>query len=364
MLSVGVGALTAAPAAAVSGGEQAAASDAPWMVTIANKGERPLHQRAQCGGALIAPDRVATAGHCLDTVNPSHKELYLGGGTLSTDPGRKLEVKVYAIHGGYRTLPAEEAPWDFEKAAPANDIAVVVLAEPVKDVTPLRIAKKSPAAGTPVTAFGHGLTAPIDPQNPEASLGDQLKRGEFKTIEDGPCDEQLDHRVDGASVLCAQDADTGICPGDSGGPLVATVNRRPELVVITSFAGEILGKGCERGIAAGFADVGALRDQLTSPRPAFAPMPDGQVTVQGDKKPGSMLTYDAPRWTVGKPESVERKWYSADWDSNGKPSAFYRIEDETGPKLEVSEELAAQALMCVMTAKTKGGTVELYSEVV
>src|SRR5690349_11618257 len=87
-LAVGVCVLGIAPAHAMSGGEKAAASDAPWMVALAGKGDVPLPQRAQCGAVLIAPDRVATAAHCLDGVNALDLEAHLGSGSLSGGPGR------------------------------------------------------------------------------------------------------------------------------------------------------------------------------------------------------------------------------------------------------------------------------------
>src|SRR5438128_9184559 len=61
---IGVGAAVAAPAPAVVGGTQAQASAYPWLAAI---GTQPFLARPGgqfCAGALIAPDRVLTAGHC------------------------------------------------------------------------------------------------------------------------------------------------------------------------------------------------------------------------------------------------------------------------------------------------------------
>lgn len=52
----------AAPAGAVVGGQPVAPETVPWFASING-----------CGGVLVAPDRVATAGHCV--AHRSMKEL-------------------------------------------------------------------------------------------------------------------------------------------------------------------------------------------------------------------------------------------------------------------------------------------------
>jgi secreted trypsin-like serine protease len=59
--------LSTESAQAMSGGVPVSAPGAArWVATLAMVGDAPLLQRAGCGGALIAADRVLTAAHCVD----------------------------------------------------------------------------------------------------------------------------------------------------------------------------------------------------------------------------------------------------------------------------------------------------------
>ena len=61
-----IGAVVPAPAGAIVGGASTGAGSWPWVVQVFNT-SGPRH----CGGALVAPTRVVTAGHCVDGGPPS-----------------------------------------------------------------------------------------------------------------------------------------------------------------------------------------------------------------------------------------------------------------------------------------------------
>ncbi|AHH98490.1 S1 family peptidase [Kutzneria albida] len=362
LLAVTAGVLLgAAPAFAVSGGTQLPdQSAAPWMVTIASAGDRPLEQRELCGGVLIAPDRVATAGHCLDHGDPTHWEVHLGASVLSTNPGTVLPIRGVAIHPGYRLIPSPSDPNSFEKSAVANDVAIIALARPVSGVQPVRVAENPPAEGTAVHAYGHGRTKATDPADPLSSIGDVLRRADLSVISDQRCGAQLGGVVDGGSVVCAQGKDT-ICAGDSGGPLVRDTATGPELVGITSFGGEVVGKQCGQDrYPGGFADTAALRSWLTQPDPVLAPMPVGKPTITGSRAVGDTVRCEQPRWAGKAPDSVAYEWARQQTGSDG--FVFYTtIKGATAPRLAITPDLDGVPVLCVQTASTAGGTIEQYT---
>ncbi|MEW2505257.1 serine protease [Amycolatopsis sp. NPDC047767] len=355
------GTVVAAPAMAVSGGEPTPEGAAPWMATVVFKGDEPLVQRESCGGALIAPDRVATAAHCLDHVDPTHFEVHLGGGTLSTDPGRIVPIEGWSIDPGFRLIPSPLAPEDYSKASAADDVAVIKLARPVFDVPTLPVATRAPKPGSTVDVYGHGLTKTPDPKDPLPALGDQLAHAQLEVIDDQACGQSFGSSdvVDGPSVLCTQAAAT-VCPGDSGGPLV----QDGRLVGVVSFAGEVAGKQCGEPTANGFADAVALRKFLTQPRPPLAPMTEHEPTITGTKAAGNTLTCDAPKWTNGEPAKVDYAWYSNRVDPANGFEFYVPVEGATNPQLTITPDLAAHKLNCGVTASTAGGTVVLYTDVV
>ncbi|MEU7156500.1 S1 family peptidase [Streptomyces chrestomyceticus] len=262
----------AGPAQAMSGGTRLPRPGAaPWLATLAKKGDTPLLDRASCGGALIAPDRILTAAHCVDGVDVERMEVHLGSSVLSRDPGTVRTIRSTTLHPRYELLPSPAAPDRPELSSAAYDLAELRLSEPVHGIRPLPVAPHRPRPGTPVSIFSHGTTAAPDPSRPGAEIrGDVLRRGDLTVRGHAQCAAQTPAVVDEASVFCARDtravrADrtaTTMCFGDSGSPLVAWGRRGPVLTGIFSFAGETAGKVCGQPADAAFADVPALLPEL------------------------------------------------------------------------------------------------------
>ncbi|WP_372410665.1 trypsin-like serine protease [Streptomyces luteireticuli] len=257
--------LAGPPAQAMTGGRQLPAPGAaPWLATLAVKGDGPLLPRASCGGALVGEDTVLTAAHCLDGVDPARLEVHIGSSVLSRDPGVVRDLARTRLHPEYRLLPSPVDPGAPELSSAQYDIAVIRLAAPVRGVRPLALARHRPAPGADAAMFSHGTVAAPDPSRPDVEIrGDVLRRGDLTAVPHGECAAGTPATVDRASTFCAGDrrgGGTTMCTGDSGSPLVVRQGRRPELVGIASFGGETAGKRCGQPADAAFADVAAVRE--------------------------------------------------------------------------------------------------------
>ncbi|GAA4212652.1 S1 family peptidase [Actinocatenispora rupis] len=358
------GALVAAvPAAAMSGGQPVTdPGTAPWVATLALRGDGGLLQRAGCGGALIAPDRVLTAAHCLDGVDPSRQEVHVDARTLSKDPGEVRGIRGVSVLPGYRIIPSPANPDDPNDASAANDLAVVLLDRPVTDVAPLPVARHRPAAGTAVSFFAHGTTG----HTPDWR-DDVLHRGELTTLDAGACTAGTPATVDTASVLCARDSNgsggatvTG-CFQDSGSPLV----QGGALVGVFSFGGETAGRSCGEPSAAYFADPAAFRAWAYAPALPREPYPGGAPTVTGSPAVGGTLHCTAPAWNRargGNPTTIRYSWATV--TTAGPFTIPTPIAGAEGPDLTVEPDLSGTWVACLVTAANGAGTVTALSTAV
>ncbi len=159
--------------------------------------------RTLCTGTLIAPNVVLTAAHCVAAL-PAADLQVLFGSDVASGTGTLIAVDRTIVHPDY--------------AAPANDIGVVVLAQPAPAIPPVAVRTSELSAadvGTPVRIVGFGA--------------DELGAVDIK-------------RTGTASITTVNARDFVIgaapamsCEGDSGGPVFITRNAIEELAGITSF---------------------------------------------------------------------------------------------------------------------------------
>lgn len=338
LVLAGVAAVAVTPASAderprahasVVGGGTVAAGQYPWIVALSRG----------CGGSLIAPDRVLTAGHCVEDLRVETLRLYVGAsrrrrGSLRYD-GIPVQAVEVATHPGYRSLVG---------GGPANDVAVLKLARPVEGVAPVRLAATTDVmtyrAAAPVTVLGWGITR----ADPRAGMARALRAGQLTALSDRSCARVFggDNGYRSSVMLCARSRNqfrkpnTSPCVGDSGGPLVGPEGVQ---VGVVSF-----------GISCGalreptvFAEVAGLRPFIDHPDPVWSPQPLGRPVVSGRLVPGEIVSCDPPAFR----NPVRRLRYR--WGIN-------RLLVATGRRVRVTPRAVGKILQCRVVAENEGGS--------
>ena len=321
---------TAHPAAhaAIVGGKLAPRGAYPWMVALSRG----------CGGTLIAPDRVLTAGHCVEDLRVSDMHLYVGAYQRHKGGYRYDGIPVQAVdvatHPLYTSL---------DQGGPANDAAVIRLAAPVPNVPAVTLAAPEQTAlyapTHEVTVIGWGVTR-ADLR--DAPLATDLRQGALRIMSDAGCNRVYgqDNSYKPAVMVCARSKvaarrpNTSPCVGDSGGPLMSDGMQ----VGIVSF-----------GISCGalheptvFSRVAALRSFIDNPNPTWSPQPLGAATVTGTIEPGHTATCAPPQWR----NPVSRIRYR--WGIDGLLVA-------TGRSVRIMSSARGKMLQCRAVAGNEGG---------
>jgi secreted trypsin-like serine protease len=218
VLAVGCPADASPTRADVVGGDAAPQGMFPWMVRLS----------MGCGGALVAPAVVLTAGHCVDGTGPD-TGITVTAGVVDIESPDALTAK------SVRVIRAE----GFQDETRGSDWALVKLNHAF-DLPVLGLAQGDASNAGRFTVLGWG-------QISEASLRQQtkLRYGSVPVVPDKAC--AADYAKAGVKLvdtdqLCAGGHGVDTCQGDSGGPLVRMNSKGKWVQVgITSW-----GLGCAR----------------------------------------------------------------------------------------------------------------------
>ncbi len=209
-------------------GSRSQSDDWPWMVAIISSDSSPSTGQF-CGGTLIHPSWVLTAGHCADGETIDTIEVVLGQPDLNDNQGEIVGIRQIIRHPDY----------DYHPENPNADLALLQLDKPYTQSAVLRVADNysGPApAGSSATVIGWGLTN----ANVKSSFSDVLRQTEVPIASNEVCNQSYDGDVT-EKMLCAgyEKGGTDACVGDSGGPLVVETQTGWQQVGIVSW-----GEGC------------------------------------------------------------------------------------------------------------------------
>lgn len=195
----------------------------PWMVSLQSRNNTGNYEHF-CGGTLIDPYWVLTAGHCVEGTEPSDLRLMIGDLDLdetSVEATTEIRsVQRIVINEGYR-----------DEFGVDNDIALLRLASPSgNDIAPLI----STAEMSGISAATNGLVMGWG-RTRTAVRSDNLKQVSLRIRTEAECRDAIPNVYDNG-LLCAggvQNEDS--CNGDSGGPLMIEVGGTLKHAGIVSF---------------------------------------------------------------------------------------------------------------------------------
>jgi secreted trypsin-like serine protease len=188
-----------------------------------------------CGGSLVSSDVVLTAAHCITNFfEPVVKIKAYVNYTQSIAVTWNLTEYVY-VRDAIAWIPHN----NFDQRRFQNDIALIILNNPVYEVSPVKLNNDTDllSDNNTVSTIGHGIVS----QGATPGFPYYLNEVEISIVSFEDCNDMNSYKglVVNETMICAGDP-AGVksaCRGDSGGPLLIVGNTTDTdlLVGVNSF---------------------------------------------------------------------------------------------------------------------------------
>ncbi|KAM7354834.1 hypodermin-B-like [Cochliomyia hominivorax] len=218
--------------ARIVGGQTVHIMEIPYMVNLRKWG------KFYCGGSLITPKCVLTAGHCTHKTKKSDITVIAGATYLKENKNKRSVKNIYL-------------PDSYSRRTLDNDVAILELNAPLsgKYIETIELSQDAPEKGDFIKVSGWGLT------RENGTVSQQLKSVYVKVLSFKECRNAYhNYRNITKSMFCASGPGVkDACAADSGGPAVLD----DQLVGIVSWG---RGRKCAHKQSPGvYVNIQALR---------------------------------------------------------------------------------------------------------
>lgn len=309
----------------------------PWMVALIDVTASDTATGQFCGGALVDPQYVVTAAHCVADVTPNDFQVFYGSNRLPFDKTHRVGVKGIFVHPGYNVDSG------------GNDLALVKL-ERRLDLPTIKVITAEQAAlaaaGKPAHVLGWGQKDAVYPIMPAV-----LQDGLMPILSKEVCLDLLGRSFHPDSMLCAGVLSTSntsadgvdACFGDSGGPLIVGDDNGGFIL-----AGVVnWGFGCATKYPGVYADLLAIGD-FTAKRPIAPPFVIDHANLTGTTEVGKALKCTPGNYGGDAVTSLSYKWLK---DSNP-------IDGASADAYTVTASDSGGIISCVVEVGNEGGVTQ------